>query len=244
MAETKVGASRSEGVGLLKLDDIEKEWRFEPAVGAAQVVGVIAMSLGGLALGAGAFAGLGLDEDASLAASAPYLIAGGLVALALYFLFGRSRTAPLRVGDFGIGVEDGDRVQRSAWYQIESVRFAAGALTLRPPGRTIVVPVSAHPQAVRRIAAEAEARIPERCSLDGTSFEAPRPEEEARVSAEPPQVTSLRCAASDRALTIEKDVRFCSRCAVAFHRRHVPKRCGACRSAFTMKRKGRARAKK
>jgi len=216
---------------LRKLDDVQREWRFEPAAGGLQVAGVVIMSLGGLALGAGVYAGLILEDGAPSTRYAPYLLAGGIVLLTLYFFFGRSGGLPLRVGDLGVGTEEGEDVHRLAWYQIQSVSLIEGALKLKPVGRAIVVPLASHPAAARRIAAEAKARIPERCELEGASL-GPPADDDPQVEVEPPQVTNLRCAASDTAIAVEKDVRLCGACGVVYHRKHVPPVCVECGRSF------------
>ncbi len=218
---------------LRKLDDVEREWRFEPSAGGLQVVGVVVMSLGGLALGAGVYAGLILEDGSPTSKFGPYLLAAGIVLLALYFFFGRGGAQPIRVGDLGVGTEDGDDVHRVAWYQIQSVSRVEGALKLKPVGRAIVVPLAIHPAAARRIAAEAKARIPERCEIEGLGKPSA---DDPQVEVEPPQVTNLRCAASDTALSIEKDVRICGACGAVYHRKHVPSVCVECGRSFARKR--------
>jgi len=235
MARNRDGRrAKRKSAALRRLDDIRREWRFEPTAGGQQVLGVVVMSLGGLALGAGVYAGLILEDGAPSTKYAPFLLAGGIVLLTLYLFFGRTGASPLRVGDLGVGVEEGDTIDRLAWYQIQSVTFGEGALKLKPAGRAIVVPLALHPAAARRIAAEAKGRIPERCELDGADLGAPN-DADPEVEAEPPQVTNLRCAASDTALSVEKDVRFCGTCGVVYHRKHTPPACVECGRSFARK---------
>ena len=48
------------------------------------------------------------------------------------------------------------------------------------------------------------------------------------MEAEPPQITSMHCHASDKPLTVERDARMCARCGALYHRTAIPRRCVEC----------------
>src|SRR5690606_33637084 len=105
--------------------------------------------------------------------------------------------------------------QRTAWYQIEKIAMSGGSLTVKPPGAAIVLPLAAHGSAAQRLVDEAMKRIPDRVELDEGelgAIAAAGTDEGEGVLAEPPQVTEMLCAASERPLTFERDVRMCGRC--------------------------------
>ena len=56
----------------------------------------------------------------------------------------------------------------------------------------------------------------------------PQKDDAPTLSAEPPQVVDEHCRASDKPLTIEKDVRMCARCVALDHKAAVPRRCVVC----------------
>jgi hypothetical protein len=219
------------GPSLHRLDETFEERRFVPPASSRQYVGVVLMSLGAIALGAGVFAALFRPDDAPPLPYTPWLIAAGAVSLIVYFILGQAGQPTLRVGDLGVGIEEGERVSRAAWFQIERIGWSSGSLTVKPPGAAMVIPIAAHGPAAKRIVAEALRRIPERVEIDEgdlATIEAIGGTEGERVLAEPPQVTDMQCAASARPLTFERDVRMCARCGVFYHRQAVPARCLEC----------------
>jgi hypothetical protein len=48
------------------------------------------------------------------------------------------------------------------------------------------------------------------------------------IDLEPPQVAGLRCKATDRPITFERDARLCGRCGEVYHKDGAPKRCLTC----------------
>jgi hypothetical protein len=215
---------------LRRLDDHFREHRFEPVASKREYVGVVAMSAGCIALGAGVFAtwlrsGPGLWYG-------PWLIAAGIAVCVGAVLFGQTQSTALRVGELGIGFEDeSGKVSRTAWYEVVHVALAHDSLRLRTTGRPLTLGLASFPGGARRALAEALARIPTRVELDPADQDQigePQAADGEVVPAEPPQVTNLHCRASDQPLTFERDVRMCSRCGVLYHRTAVPRRCIEC----------------
>lgn len=223
--------AKTSGPALRRLDETFEELRFPPAASSRQYVGVVLMSLGAIALGAAAFAAFFRAEDAPPLPYTPWLFAAGAVCLVVYFILGQAGQPTLRVGELGVATEEGERLARTAWFQIERVAAAGNTLTVKPPGAAITLPLAAHGPAAKQIVNEALRRIPDRVELDDgelAAIEAAGGDEGERVLAEPPQVTDMQCAASARPLTFERDVRMCARCGVFYHRQAVPARCVEC----------------
>ena len=227
----KPSAERATSPALRRLDEAFEERRYEPAASGRQYLGVVLMSLGAIALGAGFFAVFLRADDAPPLDWAPWLLAAGAVLLVVHFILGQAAQPVVRVGELGIAVEEGERLARTAWFQIERISFDGANLTVKPPLAALVLPLSAHGPAAQRIVAEALVRIPDRTEIDEGELgviEAAKGESGERVLAEPPQVTDMQCAASARPLTFERDVRMCGRCGVFYHRAAVPLRCIEC----------------
>ncbi len=213
---------------LKRLTDDFTEWRYQSEAPRNAYVWITIMSLGGLALGAGVYAYWLADNPI---AYAPYILAAGVVLVAAYLFLGAPELSVLRVGELGVGVESDDKVERSYWHEVESVSLRDGTLIVKTAVRTIQVPSKEHAGAARRIVAEALARLPKRVELadeEISSLGTPHVGEGEKLDIEPPQVTNDRCAASDKPLTFEKDVRVCGRCAAFYHKSAVPSRCVAC----------------
>lgn len=190
------------------------------------------MSLGGVALGIGVYGRFVREEPIEWA---PYVIALGAVLIIAYLLFGRGGDGPLYVGDLGIGMGRDGKITRTRWYELHAVSVGGAQLRLETRGKPVLVSLAAHTPAARRIVHEAMKRIPKRTEIDDADLErlglgdgGPRSGEGQTVIAEAPQVTLLRCLASDEPLTFEKDVRMCRRCTAFYHRLNVPRRCVEC----------------
>ncbi|MBW2459495.1 MAG: hypothetical protein JRI68_33690, partial [Deltaproteobacteria bacterium] len=228
---SKARGRKSTPPTLRRLDEAFAERRFEPQTGQREVVGVVALSLGGIALGVGVYA-LAIRDAALMSLSyPPYVLAVGVVLIAYYFLFGKRGLQTLRVGELGVGLESDGRVSRTGWYEVESIDLASGQLQLATGGRLIRIPLEDHGAAVRRLVSEARTRIPKRVALDEEDLVRigePAPTEGQPVDGEPPQVTQESCLASDRPLSVEEDVRMCRRCGALYHRSAVPRRCLGC----------------
>jgi hypothetical protein len=191
---------------------------------------VTAMALGCIALGAGVY-GTFLRPGPGLWYG-PWLLAAGAVVCASYLLFGRTSSTPLHVGELGVGFEDdAGKVGRTAWYEITKIALVHDVLRLTTAGRPLSVALDVYPTGAARVLAEALERIPKRVGVDPADQDrvlALRGAAPSETAAEPPQVTSLRCRASDQPLTFERDVRMCGRCGVLYHRTSVPPRCAEC----------------
>lgn len=214
-----------------RLDEAFREWRFEPKAGGGQYAGVVLLSLGAVALGAALYGTFLSKNPEGPAAYSPYIFAGGALLLAVGLLVGQSAGQALRVGLFGVGFEQDGKTSRMRWYEMDTIEMVHGALRISGAGKPMTLSLQAHGPALRRIVAEANKRIPDRVELDDDGLNAigrPQSSEGERIRAEPPQVTSERCRASDKALTFEEDVRLCGRCAVPYHKAHTPRTCQAC----------------
>jgi hypothetical protein len=227
----KAERARDRKPKLRRLDDEFREWRFEPKPSRRDLVAVVVMSFGALALGAGIYAQY-LWKAAAPPGYAPYLIGLGAALLVAYAVFGQQRTAPIVVGELGVGFEREGKVDRTAWYELTGLTLEHGALRLKTAGKPFSLALAEYPSAARLVVAQALERIPDRVGLgdaDVSTLGPPRAGEGQERAADPPQVTELACRASGRALSFESDVRMCGRCAALYHRAAVPARCLECR---------------
>lgn len=214
---------------LRRLTETFEEQRFEPKASHRELVGVLLLSFGALGLGAGLYAQF-LWNAPEAPSYAPFVLALGIVLTAAYALYQPAKYEALVVGELGVGFEHDGKVTRTAWYQLQRLTFAHDALRLETTGKPLLVEVSSHPSAAQRILAEARRRIPKRVDIDdarlppaGSSADTGEEQE-----ADPPQVTEMTCRATERPLSVEKDVRMCSRCGVLYHKSGVPTRCAEC----------------
>lgn len=224
-------AKKRAGRSLRRLSDPFRELRFEPEGSSRELIAVILLSLGALATGAGIYAQWFWRAETP-PAYAPLLLGGGILLCIIYAFYSPDELSPLVVGELGVGFETKGRVTRTAWYQVERLSFAHGALVLKTAGKPIQVPLKEHPDAASLIVAEAQERIPKRVELDESDIERigpPSDQAGIQQEAEPPQVTDLTCRATEQPLTIEKDVRMCARCCALYHRKGIPRRCEECR---------------
>ncbi len=209
--------------------DTQSESRYLPRNGPAAAVSVLAMSLGALAVGAGVYGKFLRDAAVGSHPWATWLLVGGAALFAAAALLGAMPASPVRVGDAGVGLEKaaGDAIDRLAWYEVDSVALAGHALVVRGDGKTLSVPVKAHPDAVARIAIEAATRLPGKVSVISGLPRASEASAE-KVALEPLQLAGARCAASDRIIALDKDGRICGRCGQRYHKETVPKACVSC----------------
>ena len=215
---------------LARLDRDFEEWSFSPRAGASEYLWVVTMSLGGIALGVGVYA-MFLRQTPEPLAFAPYVLALGAVLVGAYLLFGQRLGAGLRAGPLGVGIETEGKVSRHAWYEVKRVTLTHDVLRLETAGRPLNVALRTHPAAAKRILAEAQKRIGKRVDLDDEDqlrVGRPDSDEGELVTAEAPQITSMRCRSSDKALTVERDARMCGRCGALYHRTAIPRRCVEC----------------
>ncbi len=228
---SKARTDKATAPALRRLDETFAERRFEPQTGHQEVVGVVALSLGGICLGVGVYALAIRDAAQAPLSYPPYVLALGIILIAFYGLFGRRVLQTLRVGDLGVGVEADGRVARTAWYEVERVELSGGQLQLTTGGRPIRVPLEDHGAAARCLVSEARARIPKQVDLDDEELERigePSSTDGQPIDGEPPQVTQDSCLSSSRPLSVEEDARMCRRCGALYHRSAVPKRCLGC----------------
>ena len=229
-ANDPTGPSVGERPVLRNRADARSERRFEPKVGANAIVSMIAASLAAVVAGAGFYAQFIPNESAphTYAAYAPYLLAGGVLALIGVMLFGQRPVSPVRVGDAGIGLEKGPaEIERIGWNEVTRILLSDGMLTFQASGASIGIPTTAHALAAARALSEARERIPRKVEIEGdvAPFD---PKAGEVVALEPPQVAGLRCKGSDKLIAFEKDARLCGRCGEVFHKDGVPRRCVTC----------------
>jgi hypothetical protein len=214
-----------------RIDDAFREWRFEPKAGTRDLLGVIALSIGALALGGGVYAQFVSAKDTVGHTYAPYLLAAGLAFMAGYFFLLGQRTGPIVVGELGIGFEQDGKVERTAWYELLGLTLEHDALRFKTAGKPLSLVLAEHPSAARFVVAQARERVPDRVQIadrDAARIGAPKPGEGVERKADPPQVTELNCRASGRPLSFESDVRLCDCCAALYHRAKVPPACLEC----------------
>lgn len=229
--KTTPGKKKSKRRVLRRLNDAFTEWRFEPAVGGTQYLGVVLLSLGAVAMGAALFGLLWTKNAEGPGAYATYIFAAGALLLAIGLMVNQPGARPLRVGLFGIGFEQDGKTTRMRWHEVDRITLTHQALQVQGAGKPLTLSLKMHGPAARRIVAEAVERMPSRLELDDNDLSTigkARPGEGAKVAAEPPQVTAERCRASDEPLTFEEDVRLCGRCGIPYHKQHVPRRCRDC----------------
>lgn len=213
---------------LRRLNDDFVERRFEGEAETSQYVWVVALNLGAICLGAGVWGQFFAEAPIGYS---HYVLAAGVVFVCVYLLFGSSEGSTLYVGDLGVGFGREDKVERTRWYEINSVMLAPGLLKLVTDGKPLTVSIKQHGAAARRIVNEALKRLPDRVQLDDEDVHRigrPKVGEGERVDVDPPQVTNERCSATDKPLTFEKDVRMCNRCGALYHSAGVPSRCKQC----------------
>jgi hypothetical protein len=206
--------------------DRRTERRFQPSSNSAALFGMIVSCIGAVGVGAGVFGQF--VRKAGPHPWALYLMVAGSMLFFLGFILGSRAVLPLRVGDAGLAAERGGTIERLAWFDVDVVRFASGALTFTGFGRLITIPVAAHPDAAWLALAEARARIP--AKVASIKDDLPKMAKNAGelILLEEPQMAGLRCKASDRLITFEGDARLCGRCGQSYHREEVPKHCKTC----------------
>jgi hypothetical protein len=205
-----------------------RERRFVGEQTYASKVTVTAGVLGSLALGAGVYSQW---VSATPGAAAPYLLAGGALALVGALAFGDIATPPMRVGDAGIAIERGNELVRIVWCDLERVHADQDTLVLKTEEDVYRISITAHPKAVAWILAEGFRRVPDamdvkRATLTGL----PEPSEHDGevLKVESIQVAGKSCAESGKTISFERDARLCPRCCEVYLHDHVPKRCVTC----------------
>lgn len=224
------GDSTSGDTPLRTYNDPRSERRYEPKASPLAFVAVIAMSLGGLLVGAGTYAQWFRAEKLGPYEHAPLLLTAGAVLLIASAMLSGASSKSIRVGDAGIAREDGaNEIERIEWRDLTRLERVGDALVASGPGTTITVPIKAHPQAAARIVAEAKARLPKfGDKLDAAGLDKLDDAQGEIVELEPAQVAGARCKKSDKIIAFEKDARLCGRCGEVYHKDSAPKVCLTC----------------
>jgi hypothetical protein len=119
-----------------------------------------------------------------------------------------------------------DQLERIGWNEVQAVRFSSGVLTFTGASKLVTIAVASQPGAAAMALREARARIPLRARGIDEKLESADAGE--LVVLEAFQAAGLRCKASDRLLTLERDARLCARCGEVYHKDEVPERCVSC----------------
>ena len=230
-SETRAAARAGrDGTALRLRTDPRQERRFEPKTSAMALAGVIAMSIGAVAVGAGTYGQWLRGEALGPHKYAPYLLVAGTILLLGVVLLGQRVALPLRVGDAGVGLEkEPTEVDRIEWRDVTGLLLSGDVLTVQTHGTSIAVPISLHPQAAARVVAEAKARIPARVEdLDEGAL--PKLDDRAGevLPLEQAQVAGARCRKTDKIIAFERDARLCGQCGEVYHKDSVPPRCLGC----------------
>lgn len=209
------------------------ERRYEPKASAAIGLTMLGMSLAALLGGAGVYGQWLRGEEAGAHPFAPYLLVGAVVLGGAAALFGQWSAKPIRVGDAGVGLENGpSEIERIGWNEVTGLLLSDLALTIQGTGTAITIPLRTQPHAAAHALAEARARIPERAAdiADGKPEALAKPDDTAGElrSLEPPQVAGLHCKATDKLIAFEADARLCGRCGELYHKDGAPDRCATC----------------
>lgn len=206
------------------VDAPRRERRFAPDAGALSVLPIVASSAGALLLGAGVF---GRFLRAIPHPYAVHMLVAGVVLLAGGLLLGARARPPVRVGDAGVAIERADdNVERLGWNEVDAVRLASGVLTFSGSAKIVPIELSTYPGAAALALKEARARIPHR--VKDIEDELPAGDPGESIQLEPFQAAGLRCKASDRLLSLERDARLCAQCGDVYHKEAVPERCKTC----------------
>lgn len=193
------------------------------------IVGVI----GSAVLGAGVFGLWILDPALSWAS---YLVAGGGFGLGVALWFGQPAESAVIVGDAGIGVEDGRQTTRIPWFELRSLRIIGGNVVAEGPAQKLRFLLGANAQATSLLLKEAAERVPGVVDVSKASVESlpdPKAVKGYAQDVQDDQVTGLRCAASDKVITLEEDARICPKCGQVFHKDGIPTLCTFCETELT-----------
>jgi hypothetical protein len=207
---------------------LREERRFTPDRTQTTRLGMGAVLLGGLLLGAGLYGQWVRDEPLSYA---PYILGAGALVLALGLWFGDVMALPVRVGDAGIAVEKSGEIVRVPWCDLQRISLEGGALVAKASELTVSIPLGPHRHAISCILSEAARRVPDVMKATREELSALPAATEAGgelVEVEALQITGRACAASAKPISFERDARLCPRCAQVYHKEHVPKACVTC----------------
>jgi hypothetical protein len=197
---------------------------------SATSLGRLALALicvGAALLGAGVYGQL---VRATALPYAPVLLLLGVVVLGFGWQQATTRPAAVLVGDAGVASEESDPLRWLPWSRVEAVAVERGELVVRGDGRSLSVPLDAHPQAAAWVVKEALARVPGKVNVDEAARERLKADEAAGEVRElgPAQAAGARCRNSDRVIAFDEDARLCPRCGEVYHKDEVPDACLAC----------------
>lgn len=188
------------------------------------IVGLI----GSAVLGAGVFGLWILDPALSWAS---YLVAGGGFGLGVALWFGQPSESAVIVGDSGLGVEDGRETSRIPWFELRSLRIIGGNVVAEGPAQKLKFLLGANVHATALLLKEAAERVPGVVDVPKSIVESlPNPKDVKGFAqdVQDDQVTGMRCAASEKVITLEEDARICPKCAQVFHKDGLPIKCTHC----------------
>ncbi|AUX45775.1 hypothetical protein SOCE26_072710 [Sorangium cellulosum] len=210
--------------------DPRSERRFEPKASLSLGLTLLGMSVAALLAGAAVYGQWFRAEEAGPHPVAPYLFVGAVLLGGAAGLFGQWSLKPIRVGDAGVGLENGPtEIERIGWHEVTGLLLSDDTLTVQGSGTAIAIPLRTHLPAASRVLAEVRRRIPARAT-DIKEGALPPPDDAAgeQRPLEPPQVAGLRCKATDKLIAFEADARLCGRCGELYHKDGVPPRCTTC----------------
>lgn len=215
---------------LKTVDAARSERRFAPDAGAMSVLPIVASSAGALLLGAGVF---GQFLRAIPHPYALHMLGVGVVLLLVGLAMGARSRPAIRVGDAGVGVERSDeQIERLGWNEIDAIRLASGVLSFSGSAKLVTIDLAENPGAAALALAEARRRLPVRVKDIDENVNAKGDVGELIVL-EPFQAAGLRCKATDRLLSMERDARVCGLCGEVYHKESVPDHCLSCDADLT-----------
>ncbi len=215
--------------GSKKSKRARQERRFERRSSARGWMWLTATVVGGVLLGAGIY------NQWISSTPLPYstlIVGAGALLLGVVIVWGEFAGGALRVGDGGVTLErQGQAAWRIRWNRLKSVRIDQGKVLLKNDTGERAIRIADHPLAAAWIVKEATARVPKTVKLSEQEREL-LPETHGGdgelVIADKPQVTGMRCRASDKVITFERDARFCPRCGELYHGEALPPNCLTC----------------
>ncbi len=159
-----------------------------------------------------------------------WLLAAAIIGYAVAFWLGASGVHPVRVGDAGIAVESGE-LERILWCDLERLWIARDALLAKGPELTLRIPLGPQSLAAAWAIQEAAQRVPDVIEVKRSFMDKlPKPTQGSgeRVRVEGFPVVGRDCAASNEAISFERDARVCSNCAEVYLNSKVPGVCVTC----------------
>jgi hypothetical protein len=160
---------------------------------------------------------------------APWILAGGAVALGAAIWIGTSSAPAVRVGDGGVA----DEKRRMPWWRVEAVTGDENALEVRGKDEagaafTLRFERKALPAALPWLLKEARSRVPDKVDVSSSVIDAVGTASKSageQLACPPLQLVGQHCADSDEVIAFEPDAKVCPRCERIYHRAHLPKAC-------------------